>query len=253
MNRKTNVILSILMALGIPMLAPSLVNASEEQKVAANSTKRDRAYQIPSYSEGDRDRLLSQVTSISEFTDVAPDTWAFEALRNLVEEYGCIAGYPDRSYRGDRALTRYEFAAGMNACLQAFERRMLEGRGTTRPNEVPPQPGTSQDSLNEVFERAFFHNMDSFYESTGILDQINTQIGIYPFKIPAAFPENQIARDGELLHEIYKDALQQQSSLPNVRTRDLPNPFDTSLLENPGYIRPAAPDGRRELIIEQTP
>jgi hypothetical protein len=253
MDRKTNVILAILAALGIPMLAPSLVNASEEQNtVAANPTVSDRAYRIPSYSDRDGERLLAQVTSISEFTDVAPDTWAFEALRNLVEDYGCIAGYPDRTYRGDRALTRYEFAAGMNACLQAFERRILEGRGTT-PNQTTPQTATSRDSLNEVFERAFFHNMNSYYESTGILDQINTQLGIYPFKVPAAFPENQIARDGELLHEIYKDALQQQSSLPRVRTRDLPNPFDTSLLENPGYIRPAAPDGQRELIIEQIP
>jgi S-layer homology domain len=250
MNRKTNALLSILAALGIPMLAPSLVNAGEEQTIAANSTYSDRGYQIPSYSDRDREQLLSQTTSISEFRDVSPNAWSFEALRNLVEDYGCIAGYPDRTYRGDRALTRYEFAAGMNACLQAFERRMLEGRGTT-PNQTTPQTATSQDSLNEVFERAFFHNMNSFYESTGILDQLNTQLGISPFKVPAAFPENQIARDGELLHEIYKDALQQQSSLPRMRTRDLPNPFDTSLLENPGYTRPAASDGRRELIIEQ--
>jgi hypothetical protein len=252
MDRKTNVILAILAALGIPMLAPSLVNADEEPKISANPTFSNKADRIPAYSNGDRDRLLTQVTSISEFRDVSPNAWSFEALRNLVENYGCIAGYPDRTYRGDRALTRYEFAAGMNACLQAFERRMLEGRGTT-PNQKTPQTATSQDSLNEVFERAFFHNMNSFYESTGILDQLNTQLGIYPFKVPAAFPENQIARDAELLHEIYKDALQQQSSLPRMRTRDLPNPFDTSLLENPGYIRPAAPDGRRELIIEQMP
>jgi Carbohydrate-selective porin, OprB family/S-layer homology domain len=34
-----------------------------------------------------------------------------------VERYGCIAGYPDRTYRGNRAMTRYEFAAGLNACM----------------------------------------------------------------------------------------------------------------------------------------
>jgi len=37
-------------------------------------------------------------------------------LQSLVERYGCIAGYPDSTYRGNRALTRYEFAA-LNACL----------------------------------------------------------------------------------------------------------------------------------------
>ncbi len=58
-----------------------------------------------------------QVTSVSQLSDVKPTDWAFQALQSLVERYGCIAGYPDRTYRGNRALTRYEFAAGLNACL----------------------------------------------------------------------------------------------------------------------------------------
>ncbi|AFZ48184.1 cyanobacterial porin [Cyanobacterium stanieri PCC 7202] len=64
----------------------------------------------------------SQVTSVSQLSDVSPTDWAYEALRNLVERYGCIVGYPDRTFRGNRALSRYEFAAGLNSCLQAIER-----------------------------------------------------------------------------------------------------------------------------------
>lgn len=30
----------------------------------------------------------------------------------------CLSGYPDGSYRGDQPLTRDEYAAGMNACLE---------------------------------------------------------------------------------------------------------------------------------------
>jgi hypothetical protein len=60
---------------------------------------------------------MAQVTSVSQLTDVKPTDWAFQALQSLVERYGCIAGYPDRTYRGNRAMTRYEFAAGLNACL----------------------------------------------------------------------------------------------------------------------------------------
>jgi hypothetical protein len=60
---------------------------------------------------------MEQVTSVSQLKDVRPTDWAFQALQSLVERYGCIAGYPDRSFRGNRALTRYEFAAGLNACL----------------------------------------------------------------------------------------------------------------------------------------
>jgi hypothetical protein len=60
---------------------------------------------------------LDQVTSVSQLSDVKPTDWAFQALQSLVERYGCIAGYPDKTYRGNRSLTRYEFAAGLNACM----------------------------------------------------------------------------------------------------------------------------------------
>jgi hypothetical protein len=58
-----------------------------------------------------------QVTSVDQLSDVQPSDWAYQALQSLVERYGCIVGYPDRTYKGQRALTRYEFAAGLNACL----------------------------------------------------------------------------------------------------------------------------------------
>jgi len=67
--------------------------------------------------ETEADQALSQVTSVSQLTDVRPTDWAFQALQSLVERYGCIVGYPDKTYRGNRALTRYEFAAGLNSCL----------------------------------------------------------------------------------------------------------------------------------------
>ena len=70
---------------------------------------------------------LDQVTSVGQLRDVSPGDWAYEALRSLVERYGCIAGYPDGTYRGNRALTRYEFAAGLNACLQQIERLLVNG------------------------------------------------------------------------------------------------------------------------------
>ena len=65
---------------------------------------------------------MDQVTNVSQLSDVSPGDWAYEALRNLVERYGCIAGYPDGTFRGNRAMTRYEFAAGLNSCLQQIER-----------------------------------------------------------------------------------------------------------------------------------
>jgi hypothetical protein len=65
--------------------------------------------------------LKGQVTSVSQLSDVQPTDWAFQALQSLVERYGCIAGYPNGTFRGNRALSRYEFAAGLNACLSRIE------------------------------------------------------------------------------------------------------------------------------------
>ena len=58
-----------------------------------------------------------QVTSVTQFSDVQPTDWAYQALSNLVERYGCVAGYPNGTFGGGRAMSRYEAAALLNACL----------------------------------------------------------------------------------------------------------------------------------------
>ncbi|WP_324281840.1 iron uptake porin [Cyanobacterium aponinum UTEX 3221] len=75
---------------------------------------------------------MAQINSVSQLRDVSPTDWAFEALRSLVERYGCIVGYPDRTYRGNRALSRYEFAAGLNACMQQMERLIAQSESVLK-------------------------------------------------------------------------------------------------------------------------
>ncbi|MFM7315112.1 MAG: S-layer homology domain-containing protein, partial [Cyanobium sp.] len=53
----------------------------------------------------------NQVTSVTQLSDVKPTDWAYQALSNLVEKYGCVAGYPNGTYKGQQAMTRYEAAA----------------------------------------------------------------------------------------------------------------------------------------------
>ena len=62
-----------------------------------------------------------QVTSITQFSDVYPTDWAYQALASLIERYGCVAGYPNGTFRGNRAMTRYD-AALLNACLDRITR-----------------------------------------------------------------------------------------------------------------------------------
>ena len=73
------------------------------------------------------DPVSQNVTSVSQLSDVRPTDWAFTALQSLVERYGCIAGYPDRTFRGNQATSRYEFAAGLNACLDKINEIISAG------------------------------------------------------------------------------------------------------------------------------
>lgn len=103
---------------GVEELSPSIATQPE-----SNQTANLEVAQTPDYLLFQEASLLSQetftaqVTSVSELSDVQPTDWAFQALQSLVERYGAIAGYTDGTFKGDRALTRYEFAAGLNTAL----------------------------------------------------------------------------------------------------------------------------------------
>ncbi|NJO93211.1 MAG: iron uptake porin, partial [Hydrococcus sp. RM1_1_31] len=102
--------------------------AQSEPKFIAQSNDEQVLDRVENYSNEGQGATQSegQVTSVSELRDVQPTEWAYEALRSLVERYGCIVGYPDQTYRGNRALTRWEFAAGLNACMNTMERLIQE-------------------------------------------------------------------------------------------------------------------------------
>ncbi len=107
--------------------APRLLTPATDKTVAqvtpaAQGNTDNLLDQINNYSHEGNSNSQGQVTNVTQLRDVSPNDWAYEALRSLVERYGCIAGYPDGTYRGNRALSRYEFAAGLNACLQQVER-----------------------------------------------------------------------------------------------------------------------------------
>ncbi|MFN8906882.1 MAG: iron uptake porin, partial [Pseudanabaena sp.] len=72
-------------------------------------------------------RISQNVTSVSQLSDVRSTDWAFTALQSLVERYGVIAGYPDRTFRGRQSLSRYEFAAGLNSALDKINEIISAG------------------------------------------------------------------------------------------------------------------------------
>jgi hypothetical protein len=91
--------------------------------------------------------VAQNVTSVSQLSDVRPTDWAFTALQSLVERYGCIAGFPDRTFRGKQATSRYEFAAGLNACLDKINEIISAGLA----DKVSKQDLATLQKLQEEF------------------------------------------------------------------------------------------------------
>lgn len=117
--------------LSLVLLTNCVVNFQSTQAQEIDNNNHEKILnQISNYIEPDDS--MAQVTSVSQLRDVAPTDWAYEALRSLVERYGCIVGYPDRTFRGNRALSRYEFAAGLNACMQQMERLIAQSEAVLR-------------------------------------------------------------------------------------------------------------------------
>jgi BMFP domain-containing protein YqiC len=109
-----------------PERTAELPSASSEAAPAA-PTAPDASLPVAPWVDPLSPGAIEQVTSVSQLSDVQPTDWAFQALQSLVERYGVIAGYPDGTYRGDRALTRYEFAAGLNAALDRVNELIAAG------------------------------------------------------------------------------------------------------------------------------
>ncbi|MES1022489.1 iron uptake porin [Gloeocapsa sp. BRSZ] len=125
----------------VPTSNAATPTVANEVKIADNRVAPSLVSQAPASNS------LAQVTSVSQLSDVQPTDWAFQALQSLVERYGCIAGYPDGTYRGNRALTRYEFAAGLNACLD----RVNELIATATADMVTREDLATLQRLQEEF------------------------------------------------------------------------------------------------------
>jgi len=140
-KRLSSLVVFSLFSLGI---FPNLASASEEltpnsEIKTVNTENLNFNFEPISLQEAlnafETDNSMAQVNSVNQLRDVTPQDWAYQALRNLVENYDCLEGYPDRTFRGDRTITRYEFAAGLNACLDKIQ---------------PSQEGVSEQDLDTL-------------------------------------------------------------------------------------------------------
>jgi len=133
---------SAVYGLGLLFVSLPLSLGAFAKSAIANPSESPKSSTSQLFSDIDRDTINSKtdvtaqnVTSVSQLSDVRPTDWAFTALQSLVERYGCIAGYPDRTFRGRQATSRFEFAAGLNACLDKINEIISAGLADKVSNE----------------------------------------------------------------------------------------------------------------------
>jgi hypothetical protein len=132
--------------LGSQLQASAQSTAQSTPSAAIDSSNSPLLNQINEYSQEGKTNSRNQVTNVNQLRDVSPTDWAYEALRSLVDRYGCIAGFPNQTYRGSQSLTRYEFAAGLNSCLNQIE-RLISSQGSVSTEDLE-----SISRLNEEFK-----------------------------------------------------------------------------------------------------
>jgi len=125
------------------------LSASAQSVSESSSDNSQLLNQINTYSQEGKTNSRNQVTNVNQLRDVAPTDWAYEALRSLVDRYGCISGFPNQTYRGNQPLSRYEFAAGLNSCLNQIE-RLIASQGSVASEDLDTVTRLSQEFEGEL-------------------------------------------------------------------------------------------------------
>ena len=155
--------------------------------------------QIAQYKQ--RDIALDSFNKVSSLKDVQTTDWAYSALLRLVEEYGCLAGFEDNTFRGNRTITRYEFAAALSSCLQSIETIAAENQDnssiTTEVTELQKLQTefaqellTVQTETDNLEQRVAFLEDNNFSPTTILRGQVD-------FLIAGAFGDQKAVSSGE--------------------------------------------------------
>jgi len=168
-----NLLLAAPAIFGIALSAPVI---AQEADVNSNLLN-----QLNNYSSEGRAKTRSQVTNVNQLRDVSPADLAYEALRSLVDRYGCIAGFPNQTYRGNQALSRYEFAAGLNSCLNQIERLVASSEAVVREDidtisrltqEFEAELGTLSGRVDDIESRTAFLEDNAFSSTTKLEGEV---------------------------------------------------------------------------------
>ena len=86
--------------------------------------------------EVDRKIDVSTPTNVSQSAQIAPNSWAFQALISLSKRYSCPIVNPVGTNLGDRPLKRSDFAVSLNSCLEKVDRAIATDTPKVGPEDL---------------------------------------------------------------------------------------------------------------------
>jgi hypothetical protein len=110
-------------------------------------------------------------------------------------------------------------------------------QSVTPPVESFNDISADSSSTATIFEKLLTDTAGDFYQDTSLEGQLNNMFG-WEDGLMGSYSENQITEAGIKLNQAYNQLMKQQvGNDPLMRTRDLANPFNTSIMENPDYLQ----------------
>ncbi len=91
-----------------------LAGGSSAQVIAAELIVAPNADIAQAFPEDES--TASPIVTVEQLSDVKPTDWAYQSIKTLIERYGLMNG--SKTFRGDQALTRFEFARVLNAVME---------------------------------------------------------------------------------------------------------------------------------------
>lgn len=149
------------------MAAPALAQATAPAAPAASPSVSAAAPPAQSF------------TPVSDFSDVSPDNWAYQAIKELVEKYHVMGGFPDGTFRGTKYVTRYELASALDKVMHRVEQLTAQASGSVETLPAPPpgentaRPTVSPEDLRTIarLQQEFKDELDAMQARQDTFDQ----------------------------------------------------------------------------------
>jgi len=153
-----------------------------------------------------------QTATTAQFSDVVPGDWAYTALQNLSESYGCVDNAYTQNLRSGQALTRFEAAALVNACLDGG--LMANGSALTEEasrltNEFGSEMAILKGRVDGLEYRLNEYNAGAFSSTTKLSGNATFSVGAV---------DGSTA--GEKMHAIYAYGLNLSTSFTGEDSLD---------------------------------